>query len=265
LETSRKVYLSLFASLLVVLGVLMFTSVRHQAQVEETYSKALNCVSEGAYEQAEILLKSIEDEDYGDTASILALIYAMNAFEREDTFGAQKYLNQLSFKNLTSEQQDQLDAFVLEMTEVCKVMRELQRIEREAKEIERIRNGVPFVGMSESKISSTSLGSPKSEIRHNYECINGEQYLANLYDFVSGGRVIFTARCVRGKVTEVWDNRNDEPYVPSYRPSKPKDDTIEEDPYNAKDYSNEEDFYYDNYDDFFDYYDAEAYWQEYHD
>ena len=85
------------------------------------------------------------------------------------------------------------------------------------------------------------------------------------YDFVSGGRVIFTARCVRGKVTEVWDNRNDEPYVPSYRPSKPKDDTIEEDPYNAKDYSNEEDFYYDNYDDFFDYYDAEAYWQEYHD
>lgn len=145
METSRKVYLSLFASLLVVLGVLMFTSVRHQAQVEETYSKALNCVSEGAYEQAEILLKSIEDEDYGDTASILALIYAMNAFEREDTFGAQKYLNQLSFKNLTSEQQDQLDAFVLEMTEVCKVMRELQQIEREAKEIERIRNGVPLL------------------------------------------------------------------------------------------------------------------------
>lgn len=35
------------------------------------------------------------------------------------------------------------------------------------------------------------------------------------------------------------------------------------DPYNAKDYSNEEDFYDDNYDDFYDYYDAEDYYNEY--
>lgn len=50
-------------------------------------------------------------------------------------------------------------------------------------------------------------------------------------------------------------------FTPYRSPSKKDDD----DPYNAKDYSNEEDFYYDNYDDFFDYYDAEDYYNEHDD
>ncbi len=50
-------------------------------------------------------------------------------------------------------------------------------------------------------------------------------------------------------------------FTPYRSPSKKDDD----DPYNAKDYSNEEDFYYDHYDDFFDYYDAEDYYNEHND
>lgn len=50
-------------------------------------------------------------------------------------------------------------------------------------------------------------------------------------------------------------------FTPYRSPSKDDDD----DPYNAKDYSNEEDFYYDHYDDFFDYYDAEDYYNEHND
>ena len=49
-------------------------------------------------------------------------------------------------------------------------------------------------------------------------------------------------------------------FTPYRSPSKDDDD-----PYNAKDYSNEEDFYYDHYDDFFDYYDAEDYYNEHND
>lgn len=37
-----------------------------------------------------------------------------------------------------------------------------------------------------------------------------------------------------------------------------------DDKYDVNDYSNEEDFYYDHYDDFFDYYDAEDYYKEHH-
>ena len=36
----------------------------------------------------------------------------------------------------------------------------------------------PYEGMSENDISNTSLGSPSANIRHNNECIGGEQYQA---------------------------------------------------------------------------------------
>ena len=51
----------------------------------------------------------------------------------------------------------------------------------------------------------------------------------------------------------------------SFTPYKPPSKDDDDDPYNAKDYSNEEDFYYDHYDDFFDYYDAEDYYNEHND
>lgn len=38
--------------------------------------------------------------------------------------------------------------------------------------------------------------------------------------------------------------------------------TRDDDPLNAKDYVDADDFYYDHYDDFFDYEDAEDYWRE---
>lgn len=57
------------------------------------------------------------------------------------------------------------------------------------------------------------------------------------------------------------NNSSSYSFTPYKSPSKDDDD----DPYNAKDYSNEEDFYYDHYDDFFDYYDAEDYYNEHND
>lgn len=57
------------------------------------------------------------------------------------------------------------------------------------------------------------------------------------------------------------NSNNSYSFTPYRSPSKDNDD----DPYNAKDYSNEEDFYYDHYDDFFDYEEAEDYYNEYND
>ena len=52
-------------------------------------------------------------------------------------------------------------------------------------------------------------------------------------------------------------------YVPSYnyRPSYKSND----DPYDIDRYSNEKDFYYDNYENFIDYYEAEKYFKEHKD
>ena len=61
----------------------------------------------------------------------------------------------------------------------------------------------------------------------------------------------------RPSVTKVYPSST--PYVPK----KSKVSTVDDyDEFNAKDYSNPEDFYDDNYYDFFDYYDAEDYYYE---
>ncbi len=52
-------------------------------------------------------------------------------------------------------------------------------------------------------------------------------------------------------------------YYTTKRYTTKKHTTTKSDPYNAKSYSNEEDFYYDHYDDFYDYYDAEDYYDDY--
>lgn len=135
-----------------------------------------------------------------------------------------------------------------------KVLEEEQAYER------RLAVSPPFVGMSERYIEKTSLGNPSSEIRHSTEYIDGERYTANLYDFHRGERV-FTAKCVQGKVAEIinWRKEGASSGGTSYAPkgSNPKSD-----PYEASEYIHPEDFYYDHYDDFEGYEEAEDYWND---
>ncbi len=135
-----------------------------------------------------------------------------------------------------------------------------KKAEESKREVEKIRNGVPYVGMKEYFIDKTSLGAPSPTIRHNSQMISGKVYQANLYDFKEGSKTIFTARCVQGKVTEVWDERNTPENI--YRPSTSHRNDATEDPYNAKDYYDAEDFYDDYEDEFYDYEEAEEYYNE---
>ena len=122
---------------------------------------------------------------------------------------------------------------------------------------------IPYIGMSESRIDSTSLGTAKRRGHTNNEMINGQVYPAYLYDFYCGNTLVFTARCVQGRVYNVWDYRYST--TTTYRYTTKRHTTKKYDEYDVYDYSNEEDFYYDHYDDFYDYYDAEDYYNEHHD
>ena len=74
---------------------------------------------------------------------------------------------------------------------------------------------------------------------------------------------MFTARCCKGKVINVWDCREDDDSKSKTTNRITYKTDRDEDPYNASDYSDPEDFYEDNYDDFWDFEDAEDYWNEY--
>ena len=130
----------------------------------------------------------------------------------------------------------------------------------------------PYVGMSESRIGKTSLGEPDPVVRHNDEQLKGGKHVtANLYDFKVNGWTVFTARCVQGTVTEIFDFRDS---VDTSRPHRDpsnstktyvyddNDDDYYDDPYDVYDYYDPEDFYYDHEDDFYDYEDAEDYFYE---
>lgn len=251
--------LCLGATLVAVIVVNIGSSI----QISSAYENSLKLIATGDYQQAREKLLQIEDENYKDTDNLLALCDAHIDYDAGNLSGAYFAINSVDFLNQSTESMADITAFKKQVnTEYDAYCEEQDRIRAEAYE-SKIRNGVPYVGMPESRIGDTSLGKPSSDVRHNYECISGEQYLANLYDFKENGRTIFTARCVRGTVTEVWDNRDKDTSRPAYRPST-NNENSDNDPYNVNDYYHAEDFYYDHYDDFFDYYDAEDYFNEHH-
>ena len=132
--------------------------------------------------------------------------------------------------------------------------------------LQSLSKSLPYIGMSEKYIDKTALGKPSSTVRHNREMVNGQSLVANLYDYTRNGYVIYTARCVNGEVTDIFDHQDD-PYKQSSGSNssssskKSSSSTKKSDPFHASDYAHPDDFYYDYYDDFWDYEDAEDYWE----
>ena len=82
----------------------------------------------------------------------------------------------------------------------------------------------------------------------------------------------FCVFCTGGLVAKVYDNRDGNTHYPgrlingstSTRPSTITGNHDDADPYHASDYPDEEEFYEEHWDDFFDFEDADTYWQEHH-
>ena len=129
----------------------------------------------------------------------------------------------------------------------------------------------PYKGMLESSINRTELGAPTEveECRDFYKLQARARY--KKYTWKKNGVTVFKATvrywdyknktATSGYVSDITDWRSSATSTYRYTTKKHKSTT---DPYNAKDYSNEEDFYDDHYDDFFDYYDAEDYYNKHH-
>lgn len=258
----KKVYVKVIVVVLAaVMGFTAFKYCKHIGEVAAAYREAERFIDNNDYEGALVKLETIEADDYHDTKALIELCEAHIAYEDGNVKSAHWTMDSLNYTYQREEQKRKIEAFGAEVEEAYYVYLKEEGIKEQKAYEEKVRNGVPFVGMDESNIRSTSLGSPSLEIRHNKEWIDGKQYTANLYDFKDGRNTIFTARCLQGKVTEVWDERDnpEEPYQPSYSGS---DKIDKEDAYDVYEYDDPEDFYYDNYDDFDGYEDAEDYWDD---
>lgn len=221
----------------------------HQAQ-SAAYEEARELMAQERWSEAGLVLGR-----YDTFEDLSKYCEAKSRLKHGDTLGAKITLDGIDPSGLqedVAELRQEIEADMPAYRE-----RERQKEEQRLREEKAAaRRGVPYVGMDEDWIDITSLGA-HDELRHNDEMENGKVYQANLYDFKnSDGATIFTARCLFGQVIAVWDYRDDpqEPY--SYTP------VYDPDPFDAKDYSHPDDFYYDHYDDFWDYEDAEDYYYE---
>lgn len=219
---------------------------KHQAQ-SAAYEEAQELMAQERWSEASLLLGRYEAfEDLSKYCE------AKSRLKDGDTVGAEIALRGVSPSDAVTKLRQEIEADMPAYREREQQKKE-QRLREEKAAAQR---GVPYVGMDEDWIDITSLGA-HDELRHNDEMENGKVYQANLYDFKNrDGAVVFSARCLFGRVTQVWDYRDDpwEPY--SYTP------VYDPDPFDAKDYSHPNDFYYDHYDDFWDYEDAEDYYYE---
>lgn len=254
IKTSKIV--SLVCMLLAIVSVITAVTME-QFHLNSVYSKAEKLICEERFEEAETTLKEIEDSNYKDTASLLLLCDAHGDYSSGHSVDAYYTMKEAHFSHQSTESMNSIQSFsqILDQ-EYDRYIKERSEREMQAYE-DRIINGVPYVGMPESRISDTSLGKPSSNVRHNVEIKNGDRYTANLYDFYSGKNLIFTARCINGIVTQVWDERGDpiKPYVPDKNHSATTEPSVDG-------FNNPEDFYDWYWDDFFDYYDAEDYYYE---
>ena len=131
--------------------------------------------------------------------------------------------------------------------------------------------------MSTKYLNQTKLGN-YGDYFTNRKVKNGKQIEYKVYSWYSeSGKLIMRASVEHSTITGVnkfnestcWNGDdlkagvlpNGTQKAKSY---KKQTATTFADEYNVNDYSNEEDFYYDHYDDFYDYYDAEDYYREHH-
>lgn len=154
----------------------------------------------------------------------------------------------------------------------------IEQQKQEQEYIAGLKNKIPYEGMSEKYINLTSAGYAG---KHDSEYVKGwgsdPGYNSDKYYWYAnnGKDIVLIVKCKDRKVTDVtkyfewvyWTSDG----MPNFGATKPKTTTKsssskkKEDPYDVYDYSDPEDFYYDNYDDFWDCEDAEDYFNEHHD
>lgn len=271
MRKSTKVILIIAAVILAGFGgYKIYTDTVHMNGIRAVYKEALNLMDNDNYSDAFDKLESISSENYKDTLELMNLCNAHIEYDAGETERPYYTMRDLNLKDQEEWRMNKVRSFKDDVDrryyDYCEKLRMEEEARKEQEYRASVRNGVPFVGMKESDIACTSLGRPSPNTRGNTECIRGEIYQATLYDFLNDdGKVIFTARCIQGKVTEVWDER-DNPHNPhgfgNSGGSSSGHSGKKNDPYNVYDYNDPEDFYEDNYDDFEDIEDAEDYWNE---
>jgi hypothetical protein len=248
----KKVNILLVVSIGLLVAVLITIPVVKACRLSAAYKKAERQIAAGAYREAIYTLKEIEDNNYKDTVALRLLCDAHIKYDRGQYVDAYNTLNEATFKHLSRAQKKSVDNFKNELKTEFDAYTEWEQREYDRK----LALGLPFVGMAESEIRNTSLGQPSDYVHESTAMVDGKAYYSYTYYFLKDGKLIYSARCVQGKVVEIRDDRNKKTGS-----SRPKTGTSSSEP-SVEGFSHPEDFYEYYWEDFFEYADAEDYYYE---
>lgn len=225
-------------------------------KTDDDYNIAVERIRRGDYTGARELLCRLED--YKDGGVLLHYARARSFFPRTDALAYSTYeeLEQIpadyfgdlaeeiaAFRAETepyrAEKKSLYDAEQERRAEAEKQLKELRQKIREEKIAGAKTHKTPYVGMDREYLIYTQLGmydisEVKDGVSFYYWTKNGSTFYAS----VQNGTVVHTGGSTKS-------------HSSSGRST---------DPYNASDYAHVDDFYYDHYDDFFNYQDAEDYY-----
>lgn len=266
---------------LVVSGILVtviLPTIVENKQNEEMYANAEQLILSETYADALAKLEAIEEKNIKDTASLIKLCNAHIDYNNGNISSAHYKLEGVQFSYQTDEQLTKINGFK-EMVnkEYDEYVVEQSKIEaqREAECRASYANTIPYEGMSEKYIDATAMGK-----HHEYESVvvgKGKRYEHIQHEYrwnTNSGRTLLYVECEDGKVTYIIKYYEDSHWTSDGKPifsgknssysSTKKSSTPKknDDPYNAKDYYDAEDFYDDYYDEFYDYEEAEEYYNE---
>lgn len=252
--------------LLVILIVLILCGGISSTIASERYEKSMALISSGDYKQASELLEKIKKKNYKDAEGLFLLCEAHLEYEERLIWLAQNKLKEARRwyqTHIYFDPPEDINSFMTFLEKDESAAR-AAAAERERQVLEyKIKNGVPFEGMPESRIGDTILGKPSDNVekRRRWQYINSNlrvEYYEYVYSFYNkNGYLVFEAVCVGGNVRRVNDYRKN-PVAP-FDPSKYRGKIYDNSP-SVDGFSNPEDFYDWYYDDFFDYEEAEDYY-----
>ena len=259
-RNSRLVFVCITAVL--VLLAIAGGKLADRRRTAADYERAVALMDCGEYAAAKKVFSGLKDKHHLDTDAYLAWCKALEYQEDGHYFLALDEMEDAEFTSMTEEQKARLQAFLSELEEEFAEQRrwgeeESRKAYEESRKAyyKKLSGLVPYVGLAESDIGLTSLGEPS---RVESRRIRFKDYTDYFFD--RDGFPIFAARCCDSVVTSVYDARSPKSGSSGGTSSGSTGKGSSRDPYDVNGYLHPEDFYYDHIDDFYDYEEAEDYY-----
>lgn len=285
---------------LVLVAAMIFGGIYlNQRAIDTAYNYAITLIQNGSYEGALLELEKANpdviereefmsdvkygglDEAYKNTIPLYSYAMAQLEYNDEDRYmqTVNEYLELIpadyngelceEINTFKGNFKPQYNEFLEEEKRKAEELR-LQMEESNRQFYAKLKTKLPYEGMSEDYIDSTMMGRHDKLIADD----DNDDFVYNVYYWnANNGDTMLAVSCINGKVDHVskyyewayWtSDGKPKPNGTNYRSSSTKKSNKDSDLYNVNDHSDPEDFYDDNYDDFWDYEEAEDYYNSYH-